>query len=303
MATRSGIGIEREDGSVVGVYCHWDGYPEGVGKTLQEHYLDPQKAETLIGLGSISSLDADIGERHPFGERRDGWTTFYGRDRGEPGAEPLTYANREEFRAGLRRSGAEFLYVFATGGSGREGAWEVSKPCGRWRSLGDVLVRGVDLLVEPDPDRGADILVERDEGTALLSGVTAAGRSWVNWAFDDDTDADGAVGLDADEAATTIERAKRDGLIVEDGRILGGPDLVVERHVFEGSPVLALRAMTADGARWMVRNRHPSVPGEMKSLPGDLGCYLCHPKTLPMILAARRERLVVQVENLEEDCQ
>jgi len=28
MATRSNIGIVNEDGSVTGIYCHWDGYPE-----------------------------------------------------------------------------------------------------------------------------------------------------------------------------------------------------------------------------------------------------------------------------------
>ncbi len=35
MATRSNIGIVNDNGSVTGIYCHWDGYPEhkrkGVG--------------------------------------------------------------------------------------------------------------------------------------------------------------------------------------------------------------------------------------------------------------------------------
>ena len=34
MGTRSRIGIEMPDHSVVSVYCHWDGYVEGNGKIL-----------------------------------------------------------------------------------------------------------------------------------------------------------------------------------------------------------------------------------------------------------------------------
>jgi hypothetical protein len=101
MATRSGIGIEHDDGTVVGVYCHWDGYPEGVGRTLQDHYLDRAKAAALVELGSVSSLGAEIGERHPFQERRDDWSTFYGRDRGESDTGPKTRDDRETFRDAL----------------------------------------------------------------------------------------------------------------------------------------------------------------------------------------------------------
>ena len=34
MATRSTIGYETQDGNYVGVYCHYDGYPEHMGPTL-----------------------------------------------------------------------------------------------------------------------------------------------------------------------------------------------------------------------------------------------------------------------------
>lgn len=34
MATRSRIAVEQENGKVISVYCHNDGYPEGVGKDL-----------------------------------------------------------------------------------------------------------------------------------------------------------------------------------------------------------------------------------------------------------------------------
>ena len=56
MATRSKIAIENADGTVTAVYCHWDGYPEGNGMILAEHYRHREKVQQLIDLGSISSL-------------------------------------------------------------------------------------------------------------------------------------------------------------------------------------------------------------------------------------------------------
>jgi hypothetical protein len=56
MGTRSRIGIELANHTVVSVYCHWDGYPEGNGKILVEHYQDREKVMDLIDGGSMSSL-------------------------------------------------------------------------------------------------------------------------------------------------------------------------------------------------------------------------------------------------------
>jgi hypothetical protein len=72
MATRSRIGIENENGTISSIYCHFDGYPDGVGKTLKEHYTDRNKIQTLIDLGDISSLGENEIE-----------TVAYHRDRGE----------------------------------------------------------------------------------------------------------------------------------------------------------------------------------------------------------------------------
>ena len=54
MATRSRIGIELKDGSILSVYHHWDGYPEWLGKTLKEQYNSREKASELIDGGDIS---------------------------------------------------------------------------------------------------------------------------------------------------------------------------------------------------------------------------------------------------------
>ena len=54
------IALQKEDGTLEAVYCHYDGYPEGVGKTLKEHYQDPDKVERLIEGGGMSCLAPDV---------------------------------------------------------------------------------------------------------------------------------------------------------------------------------------------------------------------------------------------------
>ena len=56
MGTRSRIGYELPDHSVVSVYCHWDGYVEHNGRILVEHYQDREAVKELIDGGSMSSL-------------------------------------------------------------------------------------------------------------------------------------------------------------------------------------------------------------------------------------------------------
>ena len=72
MATRSTIGIQNDDETIEAVYCHWDGYLEGVGKTLKENYNSEDKIRQLLSFGNISSLGEDINS-----------SLFYERDRQE----------------------------------------------------------------------------------------------------------------------------------------------------------------------------------------------------------------------------
>ena len=117
MATRSTIAIERADGTVARIYCHWDGYPEGVGATLKQHYTTPEKIEALIALGAVSSLDASIEcpEGHNFNNRVDGCTIFYGRDRGDKNCEAEILHSYQMYLNGEMQ---EYNYIF------RNGAWE-----------------------------------------------------------------------------------------------------------------------------------------------------------------------------------
>jgi hypothetical protein len=54
MATRSRIGIELKNGSILSVYHHWDGYPEWLGRILRTHYNTKEKAAELIDGGDMS---------------------------------------------------------------------------------------------------------------------------------------------------------------------------------------------------------------------------------------------------------
>ena len=60
MSTRSYIG-KLINGNVHSVYCHHDGYPEGVGQTLLNHYNE-KNVNQLLELGGISSLCNTIEE-------------------------------------------------------------------------------------------------------------------------------------------------------------------------------------------------------------------------------------------------
>lgn len=66
MSTRSDIIVHRADGQWHRIYCHFDGYLEGVGKTLFNHYTGQKKIEQLLTLGNLSALGEEIGKKHPF---------------------------------------------------------------------------------------------------------------------------------------------------------------------------------------------------------------------------------------------
>ena len=55
MATRSRIGIELKDGSVLSAYHHWDGYPQWLGRILNTHYNSREQAAELIDGGDMSA--------------------------------------------------------------------------------------------------------------------------------------------------------------------------------------------------------------------------------------------------------
>jgi hypothetical protein len=132
MATRSTIALEFADKTVQQVYCHWDGYIDHNGKILFENYSNPFILRDLIDMGDISSLGPKVGTKHPFSPHGDGdkaaydaaqeagYTTFYGRDRGEDGVSAKKFKDFEDYKANHQYE--EYEYILRT-----DGLWYVSQ--------------------------------------------------------------------------------------------------------------------------------------------------------------------------------
>ena len=121
MATRSFIAVRNVDGSVNGIYCHHDGYPEGVGATLKEHYASEDKVRALLALGDISVLGAEIGEKHD-GRLHSEWTYAYHRDRGDDLDPNMTYGSVvEAVKCAWNDLGAEHVYIYNPQDAGLSG--------------------------------------------------------------------------------------------------------------------------------------------------------------------------------------
>jgi hypothetical protein len=108
MGTRSRIAIKNPDNTYTSVYCHWDGYPEGVGSTLVKHYNTEVKVKELLALGDLSCLEKNLNptEPHSFDCPQDDVTVAYGRDRGESDQDATTDTTLSAVQC------EEYTYVF-----------------------------------------------------------------------------------------------------------------------------------------------------------------------------------------------
>lgn len=107
MSTRCRIGILNEDGSVDSIYCHFDGYLEGVGTELIESWTNEGSIRELIKLGNISSLGDCLSK-----------CDAYIRDRGEDKEDNLARHDEsisEYIRQGEENVWIEFLYLWMDG--------------------------------------------------------------------------------------------------------------------------------------------------------------------------------------------
>ena len=102
MATRSLIGIKLNDNITKVIYCHWDGYPEGVGLTLANNYTSPASVTALMELGDLSTLEGTLDK-----------CKAYHRDRNEPWGmvEPRDIAS-DELVSVMSEYDAEYAYIY-----------------------------------------------------------------------------------------------------------------------------------------------------------------------------------------------
>lgn len=116
MSTRSTIAIQNDDGTVTGVYCHWNGYPDYNGIMLVTNYKAPSKVKNMIRLGDMSVLRSTwripVGETHNFDDPCCKVCIYYGRDRGENDVSPITCNDWSEF---INKCGQEYNYLFSNG--------------------------------------------------------------------------------------------------------------------------------------------------------------------------------------------
>jgi hypothetical protein len=108
MATRSYIGVRNTDASVDYIYCHFDGYPDGVGATLTEFYTNSNRVNELMKLGDLSVLGQFIGEKQDFNKRIKDCCLAYGRDRGESNVE----AKKGDYSKLIKDQNVDYVYIF-----------------------------------------------------------------------------------------------------------------------------------------------------------------------------------------------
>jgi len=110
MSTRSIIALKLPDDTYQYSYCHFDGYPPGVGRKLLEHWTEEADVQALLDEGAMSSLGSEIGEQHDFSDYTNDWCTFYGRDRGESDTPDGIVSDLGELD-----HGQEYIYVMVDG--------------------------------------------------------------------------------------------------------------------------------------------------------------------------------------------
>jgi len=108
MATRSRIGIELKNGSVLSAYHHWDGYPEWLGRILNTHYNGKSLAEELIDGGDMSCCWTD--ERWDDTGVKGVYGPQYYSQRGDD-CPPEFHSNLQEYLS----EGEEYAYLFTNG--------------------------------------------------------------------------------------------------------------------------------------------------------------------------------------------
>ena len=108
MGTRSRIGLELSDGSILSVYHHWDGYPSWLGRILNTHYNAKSLAEELIDGGDMSVCWTD--ERWDDSGVKGVYGPQYYSQRGDD-CPPRLDKDMDEFFA----NGEEYSYIFRNG--------------------------------------------------------------------------------------------------------------------------------------------------------------------------------------------
>ena len=147
MGTRGRVGV-MHGSTCKSIYVHWDSYLDYVGRILLNHY-DSAKANHLVALGDISSLDINVeipeGETHSYQGPLKGITVFYGRDRGESDTEFAVDHDFESFMKRVDDCNAEYYYIM------KDGEWYCGDNYGSTPMSGKLVLLG-EALADHDID-------------------------------------------------------------------------------------------------------------------------------------------------------
>lgn len=95
--------VSFKKGNSYSIYCHWDGYPEGVGAALLNNFTDENAIANLIAAGDCSSI---VGHVVPYTSR----------------GEVFNPPNDSPLGSWCARQGAEFVHRWTS-----KNGWEVAE--------------------------------------------------------------------------------------------------------------------------------------------------------------------------------
>lgn len=130
MSTRCLIGRKIKDNKVEYIYCHHDGYLDGVGETLKTYYTNDNIIDKLMALGNLSAL-GEIAESNPdqfnFGKINYNLCAAY-KDNGEEDVDSTIITEKEYVDKLSTNIWIAYLYL-----------WDGEKWCyyceGEWRAV------------------------------------------------------------------------------------------------------------------------------------------------------------------------
>ena len=99
MATRSFIGVyDPQDPSIINaIYCHFDGYIDGVGSILDEYYDDPFGSDMLVYNGDLKGIGDKLSTCIPLGDNPDSYKQ---------------YVSEQELIEQAKYNGIEYVYLY-----------------------------------------------------------------------------------------------------------------------------------------------------------------------------------------------
>jgi hypothetical protein len=112
MSTRSRIAVQDSDGSYLSVYHHFDGYPEGLGITLQQHVPTFDKGWRLVAGGDISYIDWETGNVKYYAKRSEWDNPRGGSSEAWEDVKPAVSKSFEDLLDVTNDSNGCYLYVY-----------------------------------------------------------------------------------------------------------------------------------------------------------------------------------------------